>query len=499
MDHEARHKKAHGSDICRLCEVALVDGKCPDCGLSIPLTQEETNGTARPVRTLDSKEVLVLGIEPSRELPRGIDVIPWNKLLTHPPGTSPNASPRVVEVDHESLHILDRKLIIIILPFGLNTKGTGLIQKLLVQMLFSFEARGEVVYIGDWSRPSELLPFKCNQIHLNRGRQIKSNPEWTFYFSRLGEWNQSFEGNIEIHTTPNTYTLIPGISEGAYRLKLLTEDLATNSLGHTLGLSIKIKLENSMRQWGENGIECGRCLLLPLSSGLVAEQAVPLLLTHHYGLTSVSPPPEWVDQMPRLSAEMAATEEILALKAEKLVLETKIASKEVEFLEHQEVLKLLYTTGAELEGVVCEALRMLGAQNLVEEPRGNQEDAIFSDPQGREYIVEVKGLKKSAKLDELRQLHMFREDRWSSGLDASPRKPLMIVNHECHKAPGTRRPDCVGSASDAQRLGHSCVSTVLLHRALLAHDRGILNLDCFWDSLYHASGIWDPTSIIPEI
>jgi hypothetical protein len=150
--------------------------------------------------------------------------------------------------------------------------------------------------------------------------------------------------------------------------------------------------------------------------------------------------------------------------------------------------KMLYETGEDaLEPVVREALRQLGAQVTDPPPRSGKEDGRLVSPAGDNGMLEIKGPQGPLKLRDVRQLDQWvrdaiAEEEWES-------KGLLIVN-AYHKTPladrGNPFPDnCIKAA---KRFEICLMTTSQLFRALVVDQRGELDRDQFWATIFDTNG-----------
>ena len=147
----------------------------------------------------------------------------------------------------------------------------------------------------------------------------------------------------------------------------------------------------------------GEIVLLPLIKKLDHKEAVRLVLEDLTGKTLGYTPPGWVDTVP--VPHVPTVEEKIQTREKKI----DLLSKEIDELNDERNLlksihKLLYASGQDLEKIVQFCFEELGAE--VTPAKYGQEEYVLRY-EGKEYLVEVKGVSKSISLTHQRQLYDY--------------------------------------------------------------------------------------------
>ena len=147
----------------------------------------------------------------------------------------------------------------------------------------------------------------------------------------------------------------------------------------------------------------GEIVLLPLIEKLDHKEAVQLVLEDLTGKTLEYTPPGWVNtiSVPHVTE---VEEEIQKRKTQIASLRDEIGQLNDERNALNSVLKLLYASGHDLEEIVQFCFEELGAE-VIPAKYGQEEYVLRYE--GKEYLVEVKGVSKSISLTHLRQLNDY--------------------------------------------------------------------------------------------
>jgi hypothetical protein len=159
-------------------------------------------------------------------------------------------------------------------------------------------------------------------------------------------------------------------------------------------------------------------------------------------------------------------------------------------------LHILFERGErELEPPVRAALTEIGANVTVPQEKG-REDARLEDPEGRRYIVEIKGHKGALQIADVRQVHDWcelarDEEDWEG-------KPLIVCNLFCETPLDSRSnlfPGPVVKAAKRNKI--ALLTTGQLFQALCEAQAGTLDQTAFWAKVYAAAGAVDVPTYAP--
>lgn len=153
----------------------------------------------------------------------------------------------------------------------------------------------------------------------------------------------------------------------------------------------------------EPDITTGTVVLLPLIGKASPEEALASILQEEIGWSLKSPEPDWAT-----SIEMPGVPELVFQIEEassRVSRETQIVQElEAQVLNIQSFRRLLYATGGELEAIVKRALEELGGEVL---PSKYSQEEYILEFEGKEFLIEVKGVTKSIALSHIRQLNDY--------------------------------------------------------------------------------------------
>lgn len=144
----------------------------------------------------------------------------------------------------------------------------------------------------------------------------------------------------------------------------------------------------------------GEIVLLPLLQNIDPRQAVALVLQDLTGFVAHEQAPNWagnlsVPHVDEIDKEISIQRKKISEKFDEV---RKLETKRLALEEYK---RLLFASGVDLQEVVKRALEALGGK--VTPARYGQEEYIL-EFDGQEYLIEVKGVKKSISLGDLRQL-----------------------------------------------------------------------------------------------
>lgn len=308
-------------------------------------------------------------------------------------------------------------------------------------------------------------------------------PELRRYMDLVGCFPWHLEGHSECPVDKH-YAMIalPHLAGSAGKPVALLEPRAHNSGGKAVALETRIEIPV-----GGTGIEAGgRSLWLPPPTRGETAEAIVVLLQDFFGLQAASAPPEWVSgcSLPRLRQ---AEENLARLEEERTDVEHRIAQARSVHDREGRYRGLLYAYDRELETLVHEALRDLGAS--LQPPRPARDDGRLTDPFGRGAILEIKGVEGSLKLAHLRELN----DWASREIEADPDwdgKQVLILNPQRGTPPAERASFCPDDCRKAAtRWGQSVVTTMQIFRALADLQDGVLDQRAFWDAVLGTTGL----------
>lgn len=170
-------------------------------------------------------------------------------------------------------------------------------------------------------------------------------------------------------------------------------------------------------------IRTATTFFLPPTTSIPVIEGIKLILQNRYKLILESETPEWVNEY-KLPEQLDVEYKIGEYEKEIKNLERNIEKLHEPLHQVSSFQKLLYETGKNLRNIVLDALENLGAK--VDRTDISQDDGRFIDPFGRKATIEVKGVEKSVKRKDIRQLEDWMDtakekDNWES-------KGILIAN-----------------------------------------------------------------------
>lgn len=319
------------------------------------------------------------------------------------------------------------------------------------------------------------------------------NPEFAYYMKHVHHWGfhatQDFQAQFE-----NLGSYAHVAHPQANNLQVAMRAIAQTRFQQAIAFELQFLAVVERSQYVFHGPKevrelrkSGKVIWLPPPTELSPSQAIDLILRERYGLRYERPSPNWV-QAYILPHQIPIEEEVAHYEEEIVRLKRQLVDARQRLQEQLRFRKMLYEQGEDvLEPVVRDALRELTDQ--VEDPQQRgREDGRLVDPAGRNYMLEIKGRTGTLRLGDVRQLNQWTadaiaEENWSG-------RGLLIANMHCSDPPDQRGdpfpPNCIQLA---QRFDQCLLTTTQLFRALVAHQRGELDLEEFWETIFATRGV----------
>lgn len=263
----------------------------------------------------------------------------------------------------------------------------------------------EHVSSSDWCPIAYVTPEEVGKSILLKndvyGAYLRKMSEWSFYLA-IPRGCLSSELTEFYGSTHDTKYEVP------------LESYLENRYGRVLAGHFHVEVRHEKKrsnQWGNSWSEypkdpdttTGTVVLLPLIGKVSPEEALADILQEEIGLSLESPEPDWAKNI-----EMPGVPE-LVLQIEEARSRIHREAQIVQELEAQVsnirlFRRLLYATGGELEAIVKSALEKLGGKVL---PSKYSQEEYILEFEGKEFLVEVKGVTKSIALSHIRQLNDY--------------------------------------------------------------------------------------------
>jgi hypothetical protein len=349
--------------------------------------------------------------------------------------------------------------------------------------------RSEVVVIGmpiletaqRVYRFTDWLP-SVPECVLDCGRTIREvNPEYAYYFDHVKSWCFHTTPRLSAKHPPETY--IQSTHLRGNNLRAHMSGIAFTQSGGYVGFELRFDTLDQTVHIASGA----KVIWLPPPTEISDYEAVNLILRERYDLGPEQAPPDWVE--PYKLPEQLPIENKMAQLREKIQhLEVELRESQQQLSEVERFKRLLYEQGEDgLEPVVRDVFGVLGAQ--VSEPQqSGHEDGRLIAPAGQNGMLEIKGLTKSLRLRNVRELQQWVSDAIAE--EGWEGKGLLVANTYCGDPIGKRGepfpPNCVGAA---ERFGQCLMTTTQLFRALCSHQCGELDVDAFWNILFDTNGV----------
>jgi hypothetical protein len=335
----------------------------------------------------------------------GIDTVSWEAQ------TVPNIADYdtvIISVPHITKQFLERAqgkffedIAKALLRF-LNSKG-----KMIVLALPKIEIKRTDLYPGYLSNLS-WCPLLFSTIEESGKSVVNKKEMYPSYLKKMTSW--SFYFSIPQACLSRELTNYHGATSNTqYRVPL--EPYLENRYGRVLAGSCHIEIRRERLQSRDfGGVDyvypdspdhiTGEIVLLPLLDGILPEEALAHILKDEFGLLVESVLPDWASEIempfvPELEKKIAEASAVMAGEEKKIT----EYSKQIDKIKSYQ--RLLYGTGYELEDVVRTSLEYLGAK--VNPAKYAQEEYVL-EIDGKDFLIEVKGIGKSITLTHLRQL-----------------------------------------------------------------------------------------------
>lgn len=306
-----------------------------------------------------------------------------------------------------------------------------------------FNPDAEIIIIGSWAPveidgpsgsrhsiyPPHFLPVSYS-IKDIPGKNFRIEDKlYDSFFSQVKEYEFQFD-EVDYRQQGYAGDYLRHVGWDPGKTKIDASDIALNIAGKAIAKNIVyILLDNDSRPETTSA----KITLLPDPTESI-ETAIWALLSSRFGIQQRSSFPDWIINY-KLPKQVEIEDDIVGLdkKIAEIYLQRDSLIKQLDL--QKEFQRLLFETGTPLELITKEALRILGAKILPTKPR--HEDIRVEDPQGRKFIIEVKGRKGNLQRDEIRQIQEWRtkalvDDNWVA-------KSVIIGNYQHHSPLNLRR------------------------------------------------------------
>jgi len=315
--------------------------------------------------------------------------------------------------------------------------------------------------------------------------------EFQYYFQHVRSW--SFYA-MEAVVPEGWYSKVALslICPGGRDVRVRTTSIAETRFQKPISFTLHFFAYPTASSSAGSLLGTGTVIWLPPPTEISPYEAINLVLRKRYGLRFETEPPNWVQKY-KLPSQLPIEDEINDLHQEITEKRRRLEDATMKLQTATRFRELLYEQGESLENVAKDCLRELGAK--VEDPkRKGHEDGRLIDPTGRRGMLEIKGRTGSIKLTDVRQLDQWARDAIAQ--EDYDSKGFLISNAYCTKEPSKRSSpfpdDCIRSS---KQFGLCLLTTSQLFQAICLKQRGELNVQSFWDSVFSTDGLCD----LPEL
>ncbi len=349
-----------------------------------------------------------------------------------------------------------------------NTRAEVVLVGVAANMRMS---KGEGIY-GQYKELTSWLPASLKYTSAS-GDTIRNVREgYSFYFKLVTCWQFYFDKAF--YKSESLEEISKALSILVDDISMIEEPLARNVYGKSLGCKFNFEVKSSRCRSTRKTCDI---IWLPPATSVDSIDAIRLLLKEKYDLFSESHRPIWLSgsSMPSIDKLKKKIEDIeqkaISLSQEKTKFMSTLRDREYLF-------DLLFEQGDVLENAVRKVLAELGCQ-IIPVSNKSQEDARFIDPNGMNWICEIKGRKTQLKRVDIRQL-----DDWlkQAMLNENWKGCACIIgNYLCEIQPSNRQEIVSDNERTAlERFGFTLIETTALFECVKNMESSTYDAKNYW-------------------
>ena len=315
------------------------------------------------------------------------------------------------------------------------------------------------------------------------------------YIGKLSKWDYSLELCRLNEETLGDHFNLEYIKSNNMDIHLSKDFFCRNRYKHALAFALRLQFRKEayygMHPRMEVSQSFGPMVFLPKVS-LSEDETVQLALSSVCGIESDLPEPAWLDEF-TAPGQKKIDDAITRINAELQTTFGQLGKAHSDREKSRHCLKLLYEREYDLEPVVRDILRGLGAHVEDPEDKGKEDAWIVVNVGERTYegVLEV----KSTRADEFgeggRKQLLDWIDRGRT-LRGKNYKGIFIGNSAVDKALRERPWAFNDNWTKAAKLSHICaLKTEDLYIIHLLKARGAIQMDDFWQDLFETNGVLD--------
>jgi hypothetical protein len=266
-----------------------------------------------------------------------------------------------------------------------------------------------------------LTPVSFRTVPVEEGHNIRvdSGNPFSQYLSKVKSFDFYLDG----------FDIAPEIpaklkrDKADSKLEILQNSTATDNAGHLLSVGYKVSFNHAAEKH-----ETGQLILLPPTHDLTPDEGIDTIVQTFRKSEPKESPPDWVTNVP-LEGLAQIKEELERLNAEKAALEARISSEEKKRADLSDHLKLLFTTGKQLEDAVFRAFKLLGFDEIELVRENNAPSCIFKFQTLSRYeygVIEIVGAGERITRGHLTKVSKWTDEYFEMKNKAS--KAILIVN-----------------------------------------------------------------------
>ncbi len=327
---------------------------------------------------------------------------------------------------------------------------------------------------GSFFSPLYLLPCTPEWTDI-KGNKIKEiDNKYQFYFKHVKEWFFHFDYMYFPLEKFRLEMIRQSLKIQISDIKITYTEIAKN--GYNKPISCVFLFNAIDNNDNQNIRSCPVIWLPPVSDD--KDKIIYEILDNLFEFEDYIEKPKWINNyfLTSMKNIIESINEIDS-KINKLI-ENK-REKIIELEKRTRFTKLLYEQGSNLEIIVSDALKELDCI-ILNKTIGNNEDIQFKDPNGNNWIVEVKGRKGCLKRDDIRQLDdwvkkLILEENWQG-------YALLIGNYFNEDIPSNRKSPLTDNEKNTlQRFGFSLLTTYELFQVIQQKENSKYDSKNYWD------------------
>jgi hypothetical protein len=328
----------------------------------------------------------------------------------------------------------------------------------------------------------------------------QSFENYDLYINHLDNWDYSLK-DVKINESIVTRILnLEQLKKKSHKLRIDKHFFCKNRYDYGLAFELNfnlVKFGNYSSGYREDSIQkYGPFIFLPKIS-LNDEETIEFVLKNLFNLEISSNKPVWIDSI-SVPSQNIFEQQISEIEEQITDLTEKLNEKKEQLESERNCLKLLYGINQDLEIVVREILRKLGAK--IEEPEDSAKEdgwiTVNSFNEIYEGVLEIKSTKADC-FDEKGRKQILDWVNRGISLRQKKYKGIFIGNSSITKILNKRKFAFSDSWVKSAKIGEICaIKTEHLLVVYFLQLLNMINIDLFWKELFKTNGIFDASKYI---